>query len=80
MFIPQIVHVYITKDTHAINYLFLVINLIASVLGLIYSIYLISIPMIIANTSAGFYSLSLLIMKYTNNSKHEVSDVVTSSV
>ena len=25
MFVPQVVHVYVTKDTHAINYTFLLI-------------------------------------------------------
>lgn len=80
MFIPQIVHVYITKDTHAINYSFLAINLIASTLGLIYAVYLVIIPMIIANVSAGFFSVSLLMMKYTNNSTRKVFEVVTSNV
>ena len=80
MFIPQIIHVYIAKDTRAINYSFLAINLIASTLGLIYSVYLVIIPMIIANVSAGFFSMSLLIMKYTNNSTHNAFDVVTSNV
>ena len=67
MFVPQVVHVYRTKDTHAINYTFLNINLLASALGLIYSIYFTVIPMMVANTSAGLFSVSLISMKYLNN-------------
>ena len=67
MFVPQVVHVYRTKDTHAINYAFLFINLVASTLGLVYSIYFTVVPMIVANTSAGLFSLSLICMKYLNN-------------
>lgn len=67
MFVPQVVHVYKTKDTHAINYAFLFINLVASMLGLMYSIYFTVVPMIVANTSAGLFSVSLISMKYLNN-------------
>lgn len=67
MFVPQVVHVYFTKDTHAINYTFLHINLLASALGLVYSIYFSVVPMIVANTSAGLFSISLISMKYLNN-------------
>ena len=67
MFVPQVVHVYVTKDTHAINYAFLFINLVASMLGLVYSIYFTVVPMIVANTSAGLFSVSLISMKYLNN-------------
>ena len=63
MFVPQIVHVYRTKDTDALNYAFLGINIVASVLGLVYSIYYTVIPMIVANTSAGLFSISLITMK-----------------
>ena len=67
MFVPQVVHVYRTNGTHAINYAFLFINLVASTLGLVYSIYFTVVPMIVANTSAGLFSLSLICMKYLNN-------------
>jgi uncharacterized protein with PQ loop repeat len=67
MFVPQVVHVYVTKDTHAINYTLLHINLLASALGLVYSIYFSVVPMIVANTSAGLFSISLISMKYLNN-------------
>jgi uncharacterized protein with PQ loop repeat len=72
MFVPQVVHVYRTKDTHAINYAFLYLNLLASAMGLVYSIYFIVIPMIVANTSAGLFSVSLISMKYINELKEKV--------
>jgi uncharacterized protein with PQ loop repeat len=71
MFVPQIVHVYRTKDTHALNYAFLGINIIASILGLVYSIYYTVIPMIVANTSAGLFSISLITMKRLNGLKDQ---------
>jgi uncharacterized protein with PQ loop repeat len=74
MFVPQILHVYKTNDTRAINYAFLVINVLASTLGLIYSIYFTVVPMIVANTSAGLFSLSLICMKYLNNKPPLITD------
>lgn len=78
MFVPQVVHVHKTKDTHAINYAFLCINLLASVMGLVYSIYFSVIPMIVANTSAGLFSISLIGMKYINEVKemNQITDIV----
>lgn len=69
MFVPQIIHVYRTSDTDAINYTFLNINILASTLGLVYSIYYTIVPMIVANTSAGLFSISLLTMKRLNGLK-----------
>jgi uncharacterized protein with PQ loop repeat len=71
MFVPQIVHVYRTKDTDALNYAFLSINIVASILGLVYSIYYTVIPMIVANTSAGLFSISLITMKRLNGLKEQ---------
>jgi len=71
MFVPQIVHVYKTKDTHAINYTFLGLNVMASILGLVYSIHFHVVPMIVANTSAGLFSVSLAGMKFVNGLKEE---------
>lgn len=72
MFVPQVVHVYRTKDTHAIDYTFLYLNLLASTLGLVYSIYFTVVPMIVANTSAGLFSVSLISMKYLNNRSSDI--------
>jgi len=78
MFIPQVMHVYKTKDTAAINYTFLYLNLLASSLGLVYSVYFRVVPMIVANTSAGLFSVSLVGMKYINGlkEKNTESDIV----
>ena len=73
MFIPQVSHVYREKDTNALNYMFLCINMIASSMGLVYSVYYNVIPMIIANTSAGVFSLSLTTFKYLNEVKEETT-------
>jgi uncharacterized protein with PQ loop repeat len=73
MFVPQVVHVYRTKDTAAIDYTFLGLNMLASSMGLIYSIYFKVIPMIVANTSAGLFSISLTSMKYVNRLKENDS-------
>jgi uncharacterized protein with PQ loop repeat len=74
MFVPQVVHVYRTKDTHAINYAFLNLNMLASSLGLIYSVYFNIVPMIVANTSAGLFSVSLACMKFINGLKGETTN------
>ena len=74
MFVPQVVHVYKTKDTAAINYTFLGLNMAASSLGLVYSIYFDVVPMIVANTSAGLFSISLTCMKLVNDRSKSVDE------
>jgi len=74
MFVPQVVHVYRTKDTAAINYTFLGLNMLASSLGLVYSIYFNVVPMIVANTSAGLFSVSLASMKLINDRSKYTED------
>ncbi|MBJ24063.1 MAG: hypothetical protein CMB64_05270 [Euryarchaeota archaeon] len=66
MFIPQITHIYNTKETLALNKYFLLINLNASLMGLIYAYYYSIIPMVIANSSASISSTMIIIMKYIN--------------
>jgi uncharacterized protein with PQ loop repeat len=75
MFVPQVHHVYKEKDTNAIDYKFLGLNMVASSMGLIYSVYYGVIPMIIANTSAGLFSISLIGFKYVNELKEEVTNI-----
>ena len=77
MFVPQVVHVYKTKDTRAINYTFLFLNMLASSLGLVYSVYFDVVPMIVANTSAGLFSISLACMKLINDKSQTVGDIPT---
>ena len=76
MFVPQVVHVYRTKDTEAINYTFLVLNMLASSLGLVYSVYFDVVPMIVANTSAGLFSISLTCMKLINDRSQNVEECI----
>ena len=71
MFIPEVAHVYKNSDAKAINYSFLHLNLIASVLALIYSVHYNVIPMTITNVSAGIFSLTLFHFKYVNELKGE---------
>ena len=72
MFIPEIHHVYKHKDAKAINYNFLHLNLIASVLSLVYSFHYDVIPMLITNLSAGLFSLLMYYFKYTYELKEKV--------
>ncbi len=69
MFVPEVIHVYKYKDANALSYTFLNLNLIASILGLIYSIYYNVVPMTITNISAGLFSLVLFRFKYVNEVK-----------
>lgn len=79
MFVPELIHVYKNKDAKAINYTFLHLNLLASVLALVYSIYYDIIPMTITNVSAGLFSLILYHFKYVNElkDKPQVEDIAS---
>ena len=65
MFIPEIHHVYKHKDAKAINYTFLHLNLLASILSLVFSIHYNVIPMTITNLAAGLFSLLMYYFKIT---------------
>ncbi len=80
MFVPQVVHVHKTKETHAINYYFLTLNIIASIMGLVYSIHYDVVPMIVANSSAGLFAITLTCMKYNNELKDEITDTIKASI
>ena len=74
MFIPEVTHVYKNSDAKAINYSFLHLNLVASVLALVYSVHYRVIPMIITNVSAGLFSLVMYHFKYTKELKEKESN------
>jgi len=74
MFIPELFHVFKHRDARAISYGFLHLNLLASVLALVYSIHYNVIPMTITNISAGIFSLVLYQFKYVNELKEIVID------
>jgi uncharacterized protein with PQ loop repeat len=71
MFVPEVIHVYKHKDAKAINYTFLNLNLIASILALVYSVKYNVIPMTITNISASLFSLILYHFKYVNELKEK---------
>ena len=76
MFVPQVVHVHKTKDTDAINYTFLHINILASTLGLVYSIHFHVVPMIVANTSAGLSLPYYFKYMYEVKEEKQITDIV----
>lgn len=80
MFVPEVVHVYKHKDAKAISYPFLHLNLLASVLALIYSIHYDVIPMTITNVSAGIFSLILYHFKYVNELKENTPNIDEASM
>lgn len=75
MFVPEVIHVYKHKDAKAINYSFLHLNLLASVLSLVYSIYYDVIPMTITNTSAGIFSVIMYYFKYIYELKEKIPNI-----
>lgn len=64
MFIPEIYHVYKYKDAKAINYYFLHLNVISSVLALVYGITYNVAPMIINQSAMGIFALLMYYFKY----------------
>ena len=80
MFIPEVSHVYKNSDAKAINYSFLHLNLVASVLALVYSVHYRVIPMIITNVSAGLFSLVMYHFKYVNEVKENTSNSHIASI
>jgi uncharacterized protein with PQ loop repeat len=63
MFVPQVVHTWRARDASGLSYGFLLTNLVASALGLVYSVYCRILPMMLANISASLFSLSILWIK-----------------
>jgi uncharacterized protein with PQ loop repeat len=62
MFAPEIYHVYKHKD--AINYWFLHLNVISSILALVYGITYKVVPMIINQSAMGIFALTMYYFKY----------------
>mgnify|MGYP005987647269 CR=1 FL=1 len=73
MFIPEVIHVYKYHDAKAINYGFLHLNLLSSILALVYSVTFNVIPMTITNISSALFSLVLYNYKFTNERNIETS-------
>jgi uncharacterized protein with PQ loop repeat len=64
MFVPEIYHVYKHKDANAINYWFLHLNVISSILALVYGITYNVVPMIINQSAMGIFALTMYYFKY----------------
>ena len=75
IFLQIVIHFYKEGDTNAIIYSFFGLNLMSIKMGLAYSINYHIVPMIIANTSAGLFSISLLGFKYVNELKGETCTI-----
>jgi uncharacterized protein with PQ loop repeat len=75
MFIPEIYHVYKHKDAKAINYSFLHLNVISSVLALVYGITYNVTPMIINQSAMGIFALLMYYFKHVYESSDTVNIV-----
>jgi len=75
MFIPEIYHVYKHKDAKAINYSFLHLNVISSVLALVYGITYNVTPMIINQSAMGIFALLMYYFKHAYESSAIVNIV-----
>ncbi len=75
MFIPEIYHVYKHKDAKAINYSFLHLNVISSVLALVYGITYNVTPMIINQSAMGIFALLMYYFKHAYESSATVNIV-----
>lgn len=75
MFIPEIYHVYKHKDAKAINYSFLHLNVISSVLALVYGITYNVTPMIINQSAMGIFALLMYYFKHVYESSATVNIV-----
>jgi len=73
MFIPEIYHVYKHKDAKAINYSFLHLNVISSVLALVYGITYNVTPMIINQSAMGIFALIMYYFKHVYESSATVN-------
>ena len=63
--IPEIYHVYSTKEIDGLDVKFILLDLFGSICFLIYALFLKALPMIIANSAAMLGDLSLLYLLIT---------------
>ncbi len=75
MFLPQIYHIYRSKEAESLNYTYLYINILSTILGALYSSYYYVIPMLIANVAAMISSIILVHLKNKYNT--QTSDTTT---
>ena len=69
--IPEIYHVYSTKEVKGLDMKFILLDLFGSICFLIYAFYLKALPMIIANSAAALGDISLLYLLITISNKNK---------
>ena len=69
IFIPQIIHIYNTKEVKAVSYFTQIISITSAIFMLVYGYLINSIPIILCNIVVGITSTIVCFMKYfyTNN-------------
>lgn len=64
IFIPQIIHIYKTKEVSAISYYTQIISILSSIFMLVYGYLIYSLPIILCNIVVGLSSFIVCCMKY----------------
>ena len=64
VFIPQIIHIYKTKEVNAISYYTQIISILSSIFMLFYGYLIDSLPIILCNIVVGLSSFIVCLMKY----------------
>ena len=64
IFIPQIIHIYNTKEVNAISYTTQMISVLSAIFMLIYGYLINSLPIILCNIVVGLTSFIVCFMKY----------------
>lgn len=65
LFIPQVIKTYKSKDVKGLSLIFLILEVITSVLFIIYGFLIKAIPVIVANCAALFCNILLMVAKLT---------------
>ena len=74
LFIPQVYTTYKTKDAEAISYIFLFLEILASLNFIIYGFLINSIPVIVANSSAFICAILLIIAKINFKKNEQINN------
>jgi MtN3 and saliva related transmembrane protein len=77
IFIPQVIHVYKTKDTYAINKCYLNLEVISTLLKIIYAILIDEYPLIISNISVLASIILIYIQKLKENPREDLESNVS---
>jgi|UniRef100_A0A6C0KPQ8 uncharacterized protein with PQ loop repeat len=75
--IPQIYHIYIIKDASSISTVSFILNIIASLLMLIYGYLIKKPPIILSNLMILIFSIIMILLKkYYSNNKNEENKIL----